>query len=61
MSDTPRSDEAVKKPRYVCAVHGDIGTHVINSTIVGHQMMLCQICFLERLKDIGVQEVEEQP
>jgi len=49
-----------KPPQYVCPIHGDIGEQTLNSTIPGHEMILCLRCYLETLKEIGVCEVKEK-
>ena len=45
---------------YVCPVHGDIGEQTISSTIPGFEMTLCLRCYLEKLQELGVQQVKEK-
>lgn len=49
----------LQQPRYRCAIHGDIGQEALVSIIAGHEMVLCLRCYLEKLKEIGVREVEQ--
>ena len=45
---------------YVCPVHGDVGQKTFESNIKGHEAVLCLICYVEKLKEIGVCEVKEK-
>jgi hypothetical protein len=45
---------------YVCHVHGDIGEETLSSTIPGFEMRLCLRCYLEKLQELGVQQVKEK-
>ena len=47
-------------PEYICPKHGDIGTQTLNSTIPGHEAVLCLRCYIEKLKELGVTEVKEK-
>ena len=45
---------------YVCPKHGEIGEQVIKSTVPGHEMVLCQRCFVEKMVEIGIPIAEER-
>ena len=47
-------------PQYVCPVHGDIGEETLSSTIPGFEMRLCLRCYIEKLQELGVQQVKEK-
>lgn len=47
-----------KVPKHICPVHGEIENNVIDSTIPGYEMTLCWRCVLEKLVEIGVQQVK---
>jgi len=45
---------------YVCPVHGDIRKEVLLSNLKGNEAVLCLRCWIEKLKELGVCEVEEK-
>lgn len=43
-----------KAPKYKCDIHGLIERNIITSTIIGHEGIWCQKCYLEILDKSGV-------
>lgn len=60
MSDQHDLNTVFSEKEYVCPVHGDIGNRVIQSTMPEIRTTLCLVCYIEKLKDVGVCEVVEK-
>jgi hypothetical protein len=45
---------------YVCPVHGDIKSQILQSTLPQIRVNLCLVCYMEKLVELGVCEVKER-
>jgi hypothetical protein len=45
---------------YVCPVHGDIRSQILQSTMPQIRVNLCLVCYMEKLIELGVCEVKEK-
>ena len=56
-SPTYTTHSIMGQPEYECPKHGNIGSSTLTSTMPDRKMVLCLRCYMEKLVEIGVNEV----